>query len=843
VFQSLSVVALRQLVCGACNAVGMGAAADDIVRFLNDRFTNHSQKLTSALQTANDRAWKALEIALAGDSLWHRCTAAADDRELGNQIRGFLDVSPLRKVKAEQRPILEKALQELRTARNKGLLAGGPLAPEVLAKEVAALAAFRDPQAVMDAEWKALTRVADELREMCPNLYHVLRAKISPPVLAVALKYYFRREIETDAELFRGLAFAKLEALQDSQDKGFAALTEALARQGSRVEQALAEISGVLDEIVKRIQALEGQVNKVLERLQFQHREVRPSDSMSIRGDEEQHFVKQLVVQYRALPEERRRQLPGLLNNLGKLELAAGDFGEAQQKFQIVAKMESDATAKAEAHYNAYQAALQRQAWVGALASIRQAIALDAARFSPVPDEYEPTRILGAGGFGVAFLCHHKFMNDDVVVKILQSEELDCNVDRVFTEARALTRLDHPCIIRVSTCGYADSRAKARPYLVMDYFDGVNLESYVAEHGRLPTEDLLAVAMPVAQALQAAHERGILHRDVKPANILVRREGTCWRVKLIDFGLALRPAILEGHGSTPGPRAQTIMGKAVAGTLHYAAPEQMGKLPGVAVGPYSDVYGFGKTCYYALLNTPEPDDMERDSLPEPWRRLLSRCTGRTIANRLPDFAVVVAGLREVAAANSQVVQPPVPPQTGVSLTAGGDNSAGTGPDAPADSWNGEFYCNYGHYDGVRSWADAVQFGFICAGGGPFYTRTLRFLTHGSRIWVLAPGYGYVGVGRVIGPSQPASSFKVATTRGEVPVLEAVKGGTYHSRYLDDPDKCEYFVPVQWLQTVPLEAAVAEVGLFGNQNTVCRPTAPKWRHTVERLKARFPNHDK
>src|ERR1019366_5603273 len=135
------------------------------------------------------------------------------------------------------------------------------------------------------------------------------------------------------------------------------------------------------------------------------------------------------------------------------------------------------------AHYNAYQAALQRQDWLAALASIRQAILLDAARFAPFPADYEPTRILGAGGFGVAFLCHHKHMDDDVVVKTLQSDELDCDVVRVFDEARALKRLDHPSIIRVATCGYVDAGRKSRPFLAMDYFDGVNLESYVDEHG------------------------------------------------------------------------------------------------------------------------------------------------------------------------------------------------------------------------------------------------------------------------------------------------------------------------------------------------------------------------
>jgi hypothetical protein len=163
-------------------------------------------------------------------------------------------------------------------------------------------------------------------------------------------------------------------------------------------------------------------------------------------------------------------------------------------------------------------------------------------------------------------------------------------------------------------------------------------------------------------------------------------------------------------------------------------------------------------------------------------------------------------------------------------------SAAAAPDGPKEPWNGEFYCNYGHSE-TRSWAEAVQYGFISAGGGPFYTRTLQLLGPGDRVWVKVPGRGFVGVGRVTGRAQPATAFKVGTPEGDVPVLKVVKDGSYHRQYLDDPERMEYFVPVRWLQTVPLEDALKGIGLFGNQNTVCKPTAPKWRYTVERLRTR------
>jgi hypothetical protein len=83
---------------------------------------------------------------------------------------------------------------------------------------------------------------------------------------------------------------------------------------------------------------------------------------------------------------------------------------------------------------------------------------------------------------------------------------------------------------------------------------------------------------------------------------------------------------------------------------------------------------------------------------------------------------------------------------------------------------------------------------------------------------------------------------VKTPAGEVPVLEAVEVGQYHRDLADDPERCEYFVPVQWLQTVPIEKPISEAGLFGNQNTVCKPITPKWRSTVARLKELFPSFD-
>ena len=156
----------------------------------------------------------------------------------------------------------------------------------------------------------------------------------------------------------------------------------------------------------------------------------------------------------------------------------------------------------------------------------------------------------------------------------------------------------------------------------------------------------------------------------------------------------------------------------------------------------------------------------------------------------------------------------------------------------SEPWNGEIYVSFGA--GLnRSWEDAVEYGFVSGGGGPWYSRTLDLLSPGDRVWVKVPGSGYVGVGRVVGRRESAAEFRVQTANGEQRLLDVSTRADYMRSQAVDPDRCEYFVPVQWLETQPIDDAVQEVGFFGNQNTVCKPRSKKWRTTVERLKQAFP----
>lgn len=165
-----------------------------------------------------------------------------------------------------------------------------------------------------------------------------------------------------------------------------------------------------------------------------------------------------------------------------------------------------------------------------------------------------------------------------------------------------------------------------------------------------------------------------------------------------------------------------------------------------------------------------------------------------------------------------------------------ESKATAGPAGERGEWNGEYYVSFGQ-SADRDWQEAVKYGFICGGGGRWYSQTLFLLSQGDRVWVNIPQQGYVGVGRVTGGAVPGNQFKVNADGVIRPVMEVVQAN-YHRQYIYDEEKTEYFVPVEWLVTKPANEAVSEVGFFGNQNTVARPKTHKWNHTVEQLKQRF-----
>ena len=154
-----------------------------------------------------------------------------------------------------------------------------------------------------------------------------------------------------------------------------------------------------------------------------------------------------------------------------------------------------------------------------------------------------------------------------------------------------------------------------------------------------------------------------------------------------------------------------------------------------------------------------------------------------------------------------------------------------------EPWNGEYYISFGDQFN-RSWEDAIEYGFISAGGGTWYSRTLNQLSVGDRVWVNIPQTGYVGVGKVKEKARKADEVLFNVNGEEKNIYELSDRANYHKEYINEEDNAEYIVKIEWIKAVDKNEAVKEVGFFGNQHTVCKPTTHKWNHTVERLKKRW-----
>src|SRR5260370_39849581 len=143
----------------------------------------------------------------------------------------------------------QACLNELRAARKAGLLAEGKLDPGNLARKAGAFARYSDPQAILDAEHQTLVQMGDELRAAgYANLgaFIELRPRNGHPILLAAARYFFRRAVETDDALFQGLAFSRLEQLQESTDSAFASLEQTLSKQGEQLLLVLGEVQAAV---------------------------------------------------------------------------------------------------------------------------------------------------------------------------------------------------------------------------------------------------------------------------------------------------------------------------------------------------------------------------------------------------------------------------------------------------------------------------------------------------------------------------------------------------------------------------------------------------------------------
>ena len=253
-------------------------------------------------------------------------------------------------------------------------------------------------------------------------------------------------------------------------------------------------------------------------------------------------------------------------------------------------------------------------------------------------------RLLGKGGMGEVWLARHETLQKDVAVKLLPADFTKNAeaVERFLREARSAARLEHPNVVQVLDAGSSDGV----PFIVMQYVDGTDLDKVLKKKGKFEISDALSIGKKMAQALGAAHRLGIVHRDVKPANVLLTKQG---RVMVADFGLA-RDA---------GDATITTEG-IVMGTPQYLAPEQA---RGEKVDARSDLYSLGCSLYHfiaghppytgntplsvALKHTSEHDRPEPLKAPPEVAALVAKLMAKKVVERFQSADELVAAIDRV----------------------------------------------------------------------------------------------------------------------------------------------------------------------------------------------------
>ena len=280
---------------------------------------------------------------------------------------------------------------------------------------------------------------------------------------------------------------------------------------------------------------------------------------------------------------------------------------------------------------------------------------------------YEIAGPLGAGGMGEVYRARDSRLERDVAIKALPvavAADSD-RLARFRREAKVVAQLNHPHIAQIHQL----LEHEGGTYLVLEYVPGRTLAEAIRSRAGLETEETLRLGAQIARALEAAHVRGVVHRDLKPGNVMVTPDGTA---KVLDFGLAVQAS---GKGPDSGTRTGTPSG-GVHGTPGYMAPEQ---IRGEDVDARADIWAFGCLLYECLAGVPAirgrthaellaatlhgDPELGRlpESLPQPVRSLLRRCLTRDLGSRQQSMGEVRIALQETLGV--EPVTPDTPEKT------------------------------------------------------------------------------------------------------------------------------------------------------------------------------------
>jgi serine/threonine-protein kinase len=299
--------------------------------------------------------------------------------------------------------------------------------------------------------------------------------------------------------------------------------------------------------------------------------------------------------------------------------------------------------------------------WMGLVAAIsvyashRIEILHQAATAARRLGQYQLKRRLGSGGMGEVYLAEHVLLRRPCALKLIRPERAgDPEYLRRFErEVQATAALTHPNTVQVFDYGHAEDGTF---YFAMEYLPGLTLQELVHRYGPVPAERAVYLLRQVCGALKEAHAVGLIHRDVKPGNVVVcERGGLADVVKLLDFGLVRRIDAEEG----------ITVDSVVTGTPAYMSPEQAAG--GEDLDARSDIYAVGSLAYFLLTGrppfvdrtvvrvlaahlyeAPEPPSRHRPEVPPDLENVVLRCLAKSPSDRFPDVASLDTALARCA---------------------------------------------------------------------------------------------------------------------------------------------------------------------------------------------------
>jgi serine/threonine protein kinase/WD40 repeat protein len=304
---------------------------------------------------------------------------------------------------------------------------------------------------------------------------------------------------------------------------------------------------------------------------------------------------------------------------------------------------------------------------------------------------YQLLERVGEGGMGTVYKAVHPYLKRVVALKVLRPERLQDPqaLVRFHREMEAVGRLDHPHIVRASDADAADGSH----FLVMEWIDGTDLAHLLQERGPLTVAEACAIVRQAALGLHHAHEQGLVHRDVKPSNLMRTTTG---QLKVLDLGLALL-------GEPRAPDSELTSTGQIMGTFDYMAPEQAGGAH--QADRRADIYGLGCTLYHLLsgrvpfpgrstleklmahrLEEPEPLSRLRPELPTALREIVARMMAKKPEERYPNMAAVAEALEPFAAGAVGLAVPASRPAVRVPPTLSSSNSTSVSAPRRRRTW-------------------------------------------------------------------------------------------------------------------------------------------------------------